>query len=84
MEMNQTSYALWSDACREELLNFSKNQVGKDLVLKLLDCGLITKISMLINLLITLSPMMIFHWADRCDLAIWQDEDVVPPEIVSR
>ena len=40
MEMNQTGYALWSDACREELLKFSKYQLGKELVLELLHYGL--------------------------------------------
>ena len=85
VEMNQTSYALWSDACREELLNFSKNQVGKDLVLKLLDCGLDHQNKHAYQSVNYLESHDDFSLVDRFrDLAIWQDEDVVPPEIVSR
>ena len=39
-QMNQTTYALWSDSCREQLLLFAKNHAGNGAVLELLRNGL--------------------------------------------
>ena len=85
VEMNLTSYALWSDACREELLKFSKYQVGRDLVLELLHYGLDHQNKHPYQSVNYLESHDDFSLVDRFrDLAIWQDGDVVPKEIVSR
>ena len=85
VEMNQTGYALWSDACREELLKFSKYQLGKELVLELLHYGLDHQNKHPYQSVNYLESHDDFSLVDRFrDLATWEDGDVVPTEVVSR
>lgn len=85
LEMNQTNYALWSDVCREELLNYAKNQSNEDLVIELLTQGLDRQ---------NISPYQSVNYLESHDdyslvdrfrgLEIWQDQNVVPDEVVHR
>ena len=84
-EMNQTSYGLWSDACREELLNYAKNQSGKDLVIELLSHGLDRNNVRPCQSVNYLESHDDYALVDRFrDLTVWQDQEVIPDEVVGR
>lgn len=84
-EMNQTGYALWSDACREELLNFAKNLSGKDSVIELLTDGLDKQNINPYQSVNYLESHDDYSLVDRFrDLANWTDQTLVPDEVIGR
>ena len=84
-DMKQTSFALWSDACREELLNYAKNESGKDLVVKLLTHGLDPQNLTPYQSVNYLESHDDYSLVDRFrDLAVWQDQDTIPDEVIYR
>lgn len=85
LEMNQTNYALWSDACREELLSYAKNQSGNDLIIELLKGGINKENTNPCQSVNYLESHDDYSLVDRFrDLEIWQDHNNVPDEVVHR
>ena len=85
LEMNQTNYALWSDACREELLSYAKNQSGNDLVIELLKGGINKENANPCQSVNYLESHDDYSLVDRFrDLEIWQDQTKIPDEVVHR
>ena len=84
-QMNQTGYALWSDSCREELLLFAKNHAGNHAVLELLRKGLDQRNRYACQSVNYLESHDDFALVDRFrDLFPFDEEDAMPPELVSR
>jgi pullulanase len=84
-QMNQTGYALWSDACREELLLFAKSHAGNDAVLELLRNGLDQNNRFACQSVNYLESHDDFALVDRFrDLFPFDEEDTMAPELVSR
>ncbi len=84
-KMNQTKYALWSDACREGLLNFAKNKSNKNLVIELLSDGLDHQNKNPYQSVNYLESHDDYALVDRFrDLFNWDNDARIPDEVISR
>ena len=81
--MNQTTYGLWSDACRENLLGYAKGQSGYEVVEAVIDGRLDSQNKEFCQSVNYLESHDDYALLDRFrDLAVWTEEE--PPEEVRK
>ena len=81
--MNQTTYGLWSDACRENLLGYAKGQSGCEVVEAVIDGRLDSQNKEFCQSVNYLESHDDYALLDRFrDLAVWTEEE--PPEEVRK
>jgi pullulanase len=85
VQMNETGYSLWSDACREELLEYAKNHTGNEKVKNLLTGGLDSSNRSPIQSVNYLESHDDYSLVDRFrTIEDWGMDAEVPDEVVRR
>jgi len=85
VSMNQTSYGLWSDGCREGLLSYAKGQANQRVVIDVLEGRLDWDNLEFVQSVNYLESHDDFALLDRFrELPGWSDEDTPPEEIRRR